>query len=328
MPRRVRSEQVELFSVPKREHPYAELSERLWSLAARGVYFGSSSWKYESWWKNGEGPVYIEDYHNRRNFEQNCLAEYAKTFPAVGADFTFYNWPSVDQVNKLDLQTPAGFKFGLKATEFITLKRFPSIERWGLKAGLENPDFLNAALFETKFLEPVRPLLKTDKLAPILIEFTTFPRGAFSDWTEFADLLERFFDKLPDDFTYAVEIRTREYFHTEFLAALKAMGALPCINSWTRMPPLDEQWKMVRELDFPAIACRPIMRPGRTRDEAHELFYPYDKLKERVEPARKALVSIAEWALEKRRGCYVFVNNHLEGCAHRTIDELTTFICS
>lgn len=64
------------------------------------------------------------------------------------------------------------------------------------------------------------------------------------------------------------------------------------------------------------------MRPGRTRDEAHELFDPYDRIRERVEPARRALRAMIEWALaQPKRQCFVFVNNHLEGCAHQTIAE-------
>lgn len=314
--------QAELFATPQSEHPYAKVAERLWRLARQGIYFGSSSWKYESW----KDTIYVERYTSKKDFEQNCLEEYAKTFPAVGGDFSFYNYPSPAMISTIDKQTPDGFKIGLKCTEFITLKRYPSIGRWGDKAGKANPDFLNAKIFAEQFLAPLEPLRQKGKLAPIIMEFTAFPRGAFADWTEFAVALESFLNEVRKGIgakhEYGIEVRTRDYIHHEFWSALKAMGAAPILNSWTRTPPLDEQWKMFPEHDFPFVECRPIMRPGRTRDEAQLLFDPYDRNKETVEPARRAMRAMVEWALTNKRPCYVFVNNHLEGCAHQTIAEV------
>jgi uncharacterized protein YecE (DUF72 family) len=313
-------QQAELFTRPERPHPYQETTEKLQALARRSIYVGTSSWKYQSWWDQGRGPIYIRDYRNIRDFDQNCLEEYSRVFPAVSGDFSFYNWPNPDFMARINEQTPEGFKIALKATEFVTLKRFPNIERWGSKAGLENPDFLNAKLFKTEFLDRVAPL--GEKLAPIILEFTAFPTGAFSDWTEFAEQLEHFFDALPNEFLYGVEIRTKDFAHEDFYRALKAMGAAPILNSWTRMPPLDEQWKVFEPLDFSFVECRTIMRPGRTRDEAVELYSPYDRIRERVIPVRRALRSMIEWSLKHRRPAYIFVNNHIEGCAHQTISEL------
>jgi uncharacterized protein YecE (DUF72 family) len=313
--------QTELFASEPAIHPLGPLSERLWELARRGVYFGSSSWKYESW----KGSVYVETYRSKKDFEQNCLEEYARIFPAVGGDFSFYNWPGEEMLERIAKQTPDGFKIGLKATEFVTLKRFPQLGRWGEKAGQDNPDFLNAKLFSAEFLKRVDRL--GDKLAPIILEFTAFPRGAFAHWVEFAEQLQTFLNELRrrhgDRFDFGVEVRTREYVHEDFWEALLAMGAAPIINSWTRTPPMDEQWKLFERHEFPFIESRPVMRPGRTRDEAVVLFEPYADLRETEEPSRRAMRAMARWALERKRPCYVFVNNHLEGCAWRTIDAVT-----
>ena len=68
------------------------LAERLTVLAGRGIYLGTSSWKYEGWL----GQIYTEDRYltrrkfNRKKFEETCLAEYAEVFPAVCGDFSFY----------------------------------------------------------------------------------------------------------------------------------------------------------------------------------------------------------------------------------------------
>jgi hypothetical protein len=76
----------------------ARLALRLHALAERGVYFGTSSWKYEGWL----GSIYTRERYvsrrkfSRKKFEAECLREYAATFPVVGGDFSFYRFPSPD----------------------------------------------------------------------------------------------------------------------------------------------------------------------------------------------------------------------------------------
>ena len=55
------------------------LAEKLGSLAARQVYIGTSSWKYEGWL----GQVYTPERYrvrgrfSKKRFNDSCLAEYA-----------------------------------------------------------------------------------------------------------------------------------------------------------------------------------------------------------------------------------------------------------
>ena len=73
------------------------------ALAAQGIYFGTSSWKYEGWL----GSIYTPERYttrgkfSRRKFEDECLAEYAETFPAVGGDFSFYQFPAPEYWQRL-----------------------------------------------------------------------------------------------------------------------------------------------------------------------------------------------------------------------------------
>ena len=74
----------------------ARLAPKLHSLAEQGIYFGTSSWKYEGWL----GSIYSEERyltrgkHSKKKFEETCLAEYARTFPTVCGDFAFYQFPT------------------------------------------------------------------------------------------------------------------------------------------------------------------------------------------------------------------------------------------
>jgi uncharacterized protein YecE (DUF72 family) len=61
---------------------------RLATLAERGIYVGTSSWKYPGWL----GQIYSSSrYENRgkfanTRFERECLREYAETFKTVCFD--------------------------------------------------------------------------------------------------------------------------------------------------------------------------------------------------------------------------------------------------
>jgi hypothetical protein len=87
-----------LFDTDESPQQAARLKPVLRSLVERGVYFGTSSWKYEGWL----GSIYSRDRYltrgrfSRKKFETDCLREYAETFPVVGGDFSFYQFPTLD----------------------------------------------------------------------------------------------------------------------------------------------------------------------------------------------------------------------------------------
>jgi len=90
-------------------------------------------------------------------------------------------------------------------------------------------------------------------------------------------------------------------------------------NSWTRMPPVQEQIDRqgARATDF--FAARFLLKPGRVYTDAVEAFSPYTRIHEVNAPARLAIR-----ALTKRnvtRPSYIYVNNRLEGNALSTIQE-------
>ena len=65
-----------------------KLKHKAAELAGKGVYVGTSSWKYPGWC----GMVYDESRYITRGkfaksrFERDCLAEYAETFKTVCVD--------------------------------------------------------------------------------------------------------------------------------------------------------------------------------------------------------------------------------------------------
>src|ERR1700741_2840416 len=102
-----------------------DLASRSTSLAAQGVYMGTSSWKYPGWM----GMIYTgERYEYRGKFAQTrfnreCLREYAEVFKTVCVDAAYYTFPSQQYLQGMVNQTPGDFLFGLKVTDAITIKK-------------------------------------------------------------------------------------------------------------------------------------------------------------------------------------------------------------
>src|SRR5260221_3041498 len=110
----------------------SELAATLRSLADQGVFIGTSSWKYPGWL----GDIYTPSRYETRGrfsktkFEASCVEEYAETFPVVGGDFSFYQFPSDVFWAKLFASAPASLKFGFKVPEEVTCAKWPAHARY------------------------------------------------------------------------------------------------------------------------------------------------------------------------------------------------------
>jgi uncharacterized protein YecE (DUF72 family) len=298
------------------------LHRKLEELARAGVFIGTSSWKYEGWC----GQIYTrERYQTRGRFSEarfaaECLAEYAAVFPVVCGDFTFYQFPSQAYWRKLFASAPATLQYALKVPEDITVKMFPGHARYGPRAGQINESFLNAALFDSGFLELLRPYRR--QVAVLIFEFGGFSKRTYEQVGEFVAELDPFLAALPLDFRYAVETRNEEFLGAEYFACLRRHGVAHVLNGWTRMPEIAEQMAMpdVYTADF--TVARALLRRGRAYAEAVEKFSPYTRLQDPNPSTRQALRKLADRARERNEPSYIFVNNRLEGNAPETIQAI------
>lgn len=299
------------------------LADRLRGLAERGVFLGTSSWKYPGWL----GRVYAASRYKTRNsfsqkkFNQTCLEEYARVFPAVGGDFSFYQFPSAAYWERLMGQVPAGFQFGLKVPEEITAERWPRLPRYGKQAGQDNESFLDAGLLIERFLRPLER--HREKVGVIMFEFGTIRGGPLSEPKTFAAELDRLLSALPTaDFRFAVEVRNANFLNGggHYLGCLEAHGVAHVLNSWTRMPSLEAQLAVPGAITAQHVAARLLLRPGRTYAEAVSRFAPYETAQDVYDEGRAALAELIEQCLSEQRMLFGFVNNRFEGNAVDTIE--------
>jgi uncharacterized protein YecE (DUF72 family) len=297
------------------------LGPRLRALADQGIYFGTSSWKYEGWLGSiySPGRYSSRGKFSRRKFEADCLAEYAEVFPVVCGDFSFYQFPTADFWRQLFGESPRSLQFAFKVPEEITVAIWPGHARYGSRADRANGSFLDARLFELEFarlLEPYR-----DRVAVLIFEFGTIPKAIFSAG-EFIGRLHAFLAALPGGFRHAVEIRNPEYLGPGYFDVLSAHGVAHVFNAWTRMPDLSAQAELPGAFTADFAVVRALLRPGRTYEQAVTLFKPYRTLQESDPSTRDALRRIADRSRQAGQPAFVFVNNRLEGNAPSTIEAV------
>lgn len=300
----------------------ARLTPRLAQLAAEGIFIGTSSWKYEGWLDQiyTRERYYTRGRFSKKKFEAECLEEYAKTFPVVCGDFSFYQFPSDAYWSRMFGGAPASLQYAFKVPEDITVKRFPRHERYGAKAGLENEVFLNGPLFLEAFLRPLDPY--RGRVAVLIFEFGAFPQNAFDGGAPFLDRLDQFLGALPQEYRYGVEIRNPELLAPDYFACLRSHRAAHVFNAWTRMPDLASQIALEDAYTAGFTVVRGLLRKGRAYEEAVQKFSPYLHVQDPNPETRDAIRKLIERSREKRQSSYIFVNNRLEGNAPETIAAL------
>jgi len=292
-------------------------------LAQRGVYVGTSSWKYPGW----RGMLYDETRYRFRGrlaesrFERDCLREYGEVFKTVSVDAAYYRFPDRGFLEGLMAQTPSDFLFGFKVTDEITVKRFPNLSRFGERAGQINPHFLDAELFARAFLGPCEPF--RERVGLLMFEFSRFYPADFERGRDFVEALDNFLEQLPKGWPYGVEIRNRHFLHRDYFATLARHQVAHVFNYWAAMPPAEEQMAMAGSRTHPRLrAARFLLAPGRSYAEAVKRFSPYTRALEVNTKARAAGAQLLrEGIAPENRDCktFLYVNNRLEGNALETI---------
>lgn len=297
------------------------MAPRLAECAGQGVFIGTSSWKYPGW----RGRLYDESRYLWRGkvaesrFEQRCLAEYAGVFKTVCVDAAYYTFPSEKYLEGLAAQVPADFQFGFKVTDEITVKRFPNLARFGVRAGMPNANFLNADLFARAFLHPCERIRA--HVGVLIFEFSRFYAADYARGADFVADLDRFLGALPRGWPYAVELRNQHWLTPEYFDCLRRHQVAHTFNSWSAMPTVTEQMALPGSVPCDElVAARFLLRPGRSYEEAVRTFQPYREVKEPYPEARSAGAALIRGGkASPRKKTYIFVNNRLEGNALDTI---------
>lgn len=218
----------------------------------------------------------------RGSRQKERLGYYARYFPIVEVDSSFYGIPSPATVAGWVERTPAGFTFNIKAYRSLTLH-----ERDGGRprppTGDEERDF-EAAL---------RPMRESGKLGAVHYQFPPW----FTATTAAREELVRVRERHPDDIV-AVEFRHRSWFEDGRIAETEdLLGELDCtlvgvdapqIGTGTAPPHLAITSPRLALVRFHGRNFRTWYAHTRTTAERFDYLYPPRELAGWVAPVRAA----------------------------------------
>lgn len=275
------------------------------------VYIGTCSWKYPSW----EGLVYSS------REPANYLAEYAQRYKSVEVDQWFWSLgkeraalPRPETVAEYDASAPSDFRFVVKCPNTLTLTHQYSKKGDPL---IPNQRFLDIEFF-LKFIDTISLLIP--KIGLLIFQFEYLNRDKLASKTVFNEKLASFFDSLPADLPYAVEIRNPRWIDAGWFDLLHEHHIAPVLlqGYW-----MDDVAKTLNQYgdkigDTLCIRLHGEGREGmeeRTGEDWSKIIRPKD---EEIERITREVNELAE----TRKQIFINVNNHYEGSAPLTINKI------
>ena len=254
------------------------------------VRIGACAWSFDEW----RGAFYPSDLP-----ESEWLEFYARYFPAVEIDSTFYSAPTENTLLRWVEMTPAAFRFACKLPREIThLCRLRDC---------------TAEL--NSFLRAIEPL--TPKLRVILIQLP--PSFTPKDGRQ---PLRKFLTQLPRDFRFAIEFRHAGWHRPQIIGLLEKCRICWV---WADTSPLNERNLapfefLPRTTDFLYLR---LLGDYATKYDRDGLFvHRYNKLLWKREAALESWSLKIERHLAEVRNVWAFVGNHFEGFAPETCQRL------
>lgn len=314
------SDQISLFETEAAPDPSAEsvarVHEEAGAIAADlpdDIRFGTSSWSFPGW----KGIVYSGPV-TAAAIAKDGLRQYARhpLLRTVGIDRSYYAPIPIEDLRRYAEQLPAGFQGCAKAPAAVT-----STVIGPPGSDTPNPDFLSVDRLIEEQLIPFSAAFR-DHTGPFVIEFPPFPRQSRMAPADFLARLDRFLERLPKDFQYAVELRDQRLLTPEYYAVLSTHGIGHTYNYWSAMPGLPAQARIVPPEGLPFAIVRLLLRPGTWYEDQRERFQPFDKLVAPDALMRQDVVDLSDRVLTSGRKLWVLVNNKAEGSSPLSIMEL------
>ncbi len=161
------------------------------------LFVGTSGWAYPSW---------KPDFYPAKLAQKKFLGHYSTKLNTVEVNFTFRQLVKETTIQNWIQETPAHFRFGVKAHQVIThIKRLKGTE-----------DFL------PRFLTTIEPLASVGKLGPVLFQL---PPNLKADIA----LLKDFLATVPRALPSAFEFRHDSWFSDAAWEVLKSRAVALCV---------------------------------------------------------------------------------------------------
>lgn len=299
------------------------------------VFLGTASDRYAGW----IGQIYPKDVYGDRIVRRSktvgkqtvteevlpveSVTEYFRHFAVLELDFTFYSLLLNEDLKPTQTyhvletyQKHLGPKdrLILKVPQVLFAKKL-----WRNGSFIENPGYLDAETFVRRFYEPAQSLLG-DAIGAFLFEQEYQAKKERAAPEQFAESLDAFFLKIPQDERYHVEVRTESLLSEFYFKVLEKHGVGQVLSHWTWLPPLRKQFAKGDGafLNKGAECVVRLMTPRNVRyEEAYIKAFPFDKLVDNMmSPGMvEDTAAIVEAAVEQGVHANVIINNRAGGNA-------------
>jgi uncharacterized protein YecE (DUF72 family) len=299
------------------------------------ILMGTTSDRYAGW----IGQIYTRERYSGRitrrtnvvggkEFIEEVLPvdsveEYFDHFRVLEIDYTFYrlltepdgrptqNYHVLRQVAR---HLHAGDRVILKVPQVICAQKLRREKEYA-----PNRDFLNAGLFIRQFYEPALEVLG-NALSGLIFEQEYQRAQDKLPEDRVAGLLDGFFETVPRDSRYHVELRTESYLTPSVFEVFKKHGVGQVLSHWTWLPPLRRQFAKAGNEIFNSGREQLIrlVTPLRMRyEEAYAKAHPFDKMVAgMLQPKMiEETVQLLGLGIEKGVKVHVLTNNRSGGNA-------------
>ena len=258
------------------------------------------------------------------------VQEYFEHFPLLEIDYTFYRL-LLDNHGKptQNYHVLSEYKRYLKDEDLLVLKVPQAICARKLRRSgklVENEDYLNPEVFTRQFYKPAIEILGPN-LGGFIFEQEYHPKSDRHPTHELARSLDTFFDKIPRDTRFHIELRTEAYLAEEVFEVLERHGVGLVFSHWTWLPSLSKQ--LTREggrfFNSGSSCIVRLITPLRMKyEDSYARAFPFDKpIDGMLDPRMlEDTVQIIREAVKRGKKIAIIVNNRAGGNAPLIAKEI------
>jgi uncharacterized protein YecE (DUF72 family) len=299
------------------------------------VFIGTASDRYAGWLgqiyskqryadriarrkKTVAGASYVEEV-----LPVESVEEYFQHFRVLELDFTFYR-PLLEAdgeptqnyhvLQKYRQHLQKGDNVILKVPQVVCAQKLYRRSKF-----IENEGFLNSEIFRRQFYEPAVEILGF-WLTGLIFEQEYQRKKDRSSPKDLAMALDTFFEEIPKDNRYHLELRTEPYLSSPFFSVLEKHGVGQVLSHWTWLPPLQKQFAKSGYKFFSSggeCIVRLMTPRGARYEEAYANAHPFDSLvDEMLNPEMVKETADLMWtAIDQGVRINIIINNRAGGNA-------------
>jgi len=260
------------------------------------VFLGTASDRYTGWL----GQIYTEERYSdkitrrkktvgKMSFVEEILPvdsveEYFQHFRVLELDFTFYRLlleedgrptPNYHVLQKYRQYLKEDDNVILKVPQVICAQKL-----WRGGKFVENNTYLDQDIFNRQFYDPAVTILGSF-LTGLIFEQEYQRKKDRSSPKELAAGLDLFFEEIPKDTRYHLELRTEPYLSAPVFEVMEKHGVGQVLSHWTWLPSLSKQFAQAgrRFFNSGGQSIIRLMTPrGARYEEAYAQAHPFNKL--------------------------------------------------